>query len=96
VYQRPLPWRFELDTYLQGGVVGFRRPDPFVDGGMTVTRPIYKQFAAGFGMWGAAQRGVQRFDVGPRVSMKVRPGMRVHFDYRHKWLATRSLVPARQ
>ncbi|CAA9506689.1 MAG: hypothetical protein AVDCRST_MAG44-1112 [uncultured Sphingomonas sp.] len=34
-----MSWRFELDAYLQGGVVGFRRSDPFVDGGMTMTRP---------------------------------------------------------
>ena len=84
VYQRPMPWRFELDAYLQGGVVGFRRSDPFVDGGVTFTRPVYKQFAAGFGAWGAAQRGVSRLDAGPRISMKVRPGVRVHFDYRQK------------
>jgi hypothetical protein len=76
VWQRPMPWRFEPDAYLQGGVVGFRRPDPFVDGGLTVTRPVYKQFAAGLGVWGAAQRGVQRLDAGPRVSMKVRPRSR--------------------
>lgn len=84
VYQRPLPWRFSLDAYLQGGVVGFRRPDRFIDGGITATRPVYRQFSAGVGVWGAAQRGVQRLDAGPRVSMQVRPGVRVHFDYRHK------------
>jgi hypothetical protein len=47
-------------------------------------RPVYKQFSADFGVWGAAQRGVQRLDAGPRVSMRVRPGVRVHVDYRQK------------
>ena len=84
VYQRPMPWQFELDAYLQGGVVGFRRPDPFIDGGLTFTRPVYRQFSAGVGVWGAAQPGVHRLDAGPRVSMKVRNNIRVHFDWRQK------------
>ena len=27
VYQRPMPWQFSLDAYLQGGVVGFSSRD---------------------------------------------------------------------
>ena len=40
VYQRPMPWGFDLDAYLQGGVVGLHSRDRFVDGGLTLTRPI--------------------------------------------------------
>ncbi|MES2137840.1 MAG: hypothetical protein V4502_12375, partial [Pseudomonadota bacterium] len=72
VYDRPMPARFRLDAYLQGGVVGFRHRDRFIDGALTLTRPVYKQFSAGFGVWGGAQPGLYRVDAGPRVSMKVR------------------------
>ena len=84
VYDRPLPWRFNLDAYLQGGVVGFHHRDRFIDGGLTLTRPVYRQFSAGFGLWGAAQPGVYRVDAGPRVSMRVRNNVRVHVDWRQR------------
>jgi hypothetical protein len=84
VYQRPLLWGFELDGYAQAGVVGLRQRDLFVDGGATFTRPVFGRFAAGFGVWGAAQPGLYRVDAGPRVSMKVRDNMRVHLDWRQK------------
>ena len=84
LYQRPMPWNFALDAYLQGGVVGLNRRDRFVDGGVTFTRPIYRQFSGGFGVWGGAQPGVYRLDAGPRVTMKVRDNMRVHFDWRQR------------
>jgi hypothetical protein len=84
VYQRPMPWRFSLDAYLQGGVVGMHSRDRFIDGGLTVTRPVYRQFSAGLGVWGGAQPGVYRLDAGPRVTMKVRNNLRVHVDWRQK------------
>lgn len=84
VYQSPMPGRFQLDAYLQAGIVGLRRRDAFVDGGMTVTRPIYRGFSGGVGVWGAAQPGVYRVDAGPRVSMKVRNNVRVHLDWRQR------------
>jgi hypothetical protein len=84
VYQRPMPWDFELDAYLQAGVVGFHSRDPFVDGGMSFTRPLYRQFSGGLGVWGGAQPGVYRVDAGPRISMKVRNNVRVHFDWRQR------------
>jgi len=84
VYDRPMPLHFLLDSYLQGGVVGARSRDKFVDGALTLTRPVYKQFSAGFGIWGGAQPGVYRVDVGPRVTMKVRKNLRVHFDWRQR------------
>ena len=52
--------KFLLDAYLPGGVVGARSRDKFVDGGLTLTRPVYKQFSAGVGVWGGAQPGVYR------------------------------------
>lgn len=84
VYDRPMPARFRLDAYLQGGVVGFRHRDRFIDGALTLTRPVYKRFSAGIGVWGGAQPGVYRVDAGPRVSMNVRDNIRVHLDYRQR------------
>lgn len=84
VYDRPMPLHFLLTGYLQGGVVGFRSRDRFVDGGVTLTRPVYKQFSAGLGVWGGAQPGVYRVDAGPRVTMRVRQNVKVHFDWRQR------------
>ena len=84
IYQQPMPWQFDLDAYLQAGVVGFRTRDAFIDGGAAMTRPLYRQFTGGFGLWGAAQPGVYRIDGGPRLTMKVRDNLRVHFDWRQR------------
>jgi len=84
LYQRPLPWQFSLDAYLQGGIVGLRSRDPFVDGAFAITRPVYKNFSAGFGVWGGAQPGLYRVDAGPRITMQVRRNVRVHFDWRQR------------
>ena len=84
LYQRPMPWRFNLDAYLQGGVVGVRTRDLFIDGGLTLTRPVYRNFSAGFGVWGGAQPGLYRLDAGPRITMQVRRNVRVHFDWRQR------------
>ncbi|MGH6659445.1 MAG: hypothetical protein ACREBM_07330, partial [Sphingomicrobium sp.] len=84
VYDRPMPWRFRLDAYLQGGVVGFHKRDRFIDGAMILTRPLYRNFSAGFGVWGGAQPGIYRVDAGPRLSYRVRDNIRVHLDYRQR------------
>lgn len=84
VYDRPMPFHLLLDAYLQGGVVGLHSRDPFVDGAATLTRPVYKQFSAGVGVWGGAQPGVYRVDAGPRVSMRVRNNIQVHVDWRQR------------
>ena len=51
-------------------MVGFSSRDLFIDGGLTFTRPVYRQFSAGFGVWGGAQPGVYRVDAGPRVTCR--------------------------
>jgi hypothetical protein len=84
VYDRPMPLHLLLDAYLQGGVVGVRSRDRFIDGGLTLTRPVYKQFSAGVGVWGGAQPGLYRVDAGPRVTMRVRNNLRVHLDWRQR------------
>lgn len=84
LYHRPLPWRFSFDTYLQGGVVGVKSRDLFVDGAFAMTRPVYRNFDFGFGVWGGAQPGLARLDAGPRVTMHVRGNLKVHADWRQK------------
>lgn len=84
VYDRPLGGRFVLNGYAQAGMVGLRRRDLFAEGAVTVTRPVYKRFSAGFGVWAGTQPGIYRVDVGPRITMRVRNNVRVHFDYRQR------------
>ena len=84
VYQTPMPWRFEFDAYLQAGIVGFQSRDAFVDGGFTLSRPLFRQFSGGVGVWGGAQPGIYRIDAGPRVTMKVRNNLKVHVDWRQR------------
>ena len=82
VYDRPMLWQSALDGYFQAGVVDFNDPDWFVDGQAVVTRPVWRNLSAGFGVWGAAQPGINRLDVGPRASLRLGRGMRAHVDYR--------------
>jgi hypothetical protein len=84
LYGQPMPWGFLLDGYAQAGVVGFKSRDLFADGGVAVSRPVYRQFSAGFGVWGGVQPGLYRVDAGPRVTMKVRRNLSVHLDWRQR------------
>lgn len=84
LYGQSMPLNSSLDTYLQAGIVGAKTRDWFVDGQAAVTRPIYRNFSAGAGVWGGAQPGLSRLDVGPRLSLRVGKRMRVHADYRYK------------
>jgi hypothetical protein len=84
LYEQPLPWRFSLDSYLQAGVVGARTRDWFVDGGLWATRPVYRNFSAGLGIWGAGQPGLYRVDAGPRLTMRVRRNIMAHLDWRQR------------
>lgn len=84
LYQTPIFGIGSLDLYAQGGVVGFKSPDYFLDGGATVTRRVWKSFSAGFGAWGGMQPGLYRVDAGPRLTMNVGRGIRLHADYRQR------------
>ena len=84
LYERPLPWQFALDAYFQGGVVGLRSRDLFIDGAATVTRPLFHGISAGFGVWGGAQPGLYRVDAGPRVTIRLPHNLKAHLDYRQQ------------
>ncbi|HEU0309889.1 MAG TPA: hypothetical protein VFR36_01535 [Sphingomicrobium sp.] len=82
IYGHPMPWHAALDGYIQAGVVDFNDPDWFVDGQLAVSRPLWRNLSGGFGVWGGAQPGLNRLDVGPRLSLKVGGRVRAHVDYR--------------
>lgn len=86
VYDRPVVAAFNLDAYLQAGVVGIRNHALFVDGSATLTRPVWRQLSAGVGVWGGAQPGLARLDAGPRLTLRLGHSMRVHADYRQRLL----------
>ena len=84
IYGQPLPQDFRLDAYAQAGAVGVESPDWFVDGAATATRRLYGPLRGGLGLWGAAQPGASRLDIGPRVSLPLHRRIRLHADYRQR------------
>ncbi len=64
---------FVVDGYGQGGIVGARRGDLFADGALRAghRREIGGggSLIVGGGVWGAAQPGVARLDIGPRAAL---------------------------
>jgi len=53
-----------------------------------VSRPLFGRISAGFGLWGGAQPGLSRLDVGPRISLQVRRNVYAHFDWRQRVAGT--------
>jgi len=84
VYDRPMFAKFNLDAYLQGGVVGLRDRSLFADGSATLTRPLWRAFSGGVGVWGGVQPGLYRVDAGPRLTWRVGRSLRIHADYRQR------------
>lgn len=67
----------EADGYAQAGVVGAERRDLFADGALRVSKAIAIEKATlrvGAGVWGAAQPGVSRVEVGPRTALTLPVG----------------------
>ena len=85
----PLGTRAEL--YAQGGFVGGKGATPFVDGQLKVDRTLARagrfELRAGGEVWGGAQRGAARLDVGPSVTLGLplgTGGARVAADWRFR------------
>lgn len=90
-YAIPLGARWRLDGYGQAGIVGLRRRDLYADGAVRVTRAIDlgrdASLALGGGLWGAAQPGAQRMDLGPTAVLRLpvaRQAMSVALDWRQR------------
>ncbi len=86
-----LPLGTQADIYAQAGYVGGEFATPFADGQVRVTRPLLTvgdaHIRIGAGMWGGAQRGVSRLDVGPTASVDIPVGganARIAVDYRQR------------
>jgi hypothetical protein len=84
LYRQPMPLNFDLDAYIQAGVVGLRSRDLFADGSFALTRPVWGRISAGLGVWGGVQPGLYRIDAGPRISIRLRDNIRAHIDWRQR------------
>lgn len=71
-----LPFRLQAEAYVQAGYVGGSNASAFVDGQARLDRKLIDigpaDLRAGGGVWGGAQRGAARLDVGPSASLSVR------------------------
>lgn len=83
--------RLELEGYGQAGVVARARREPFADGAVRLLHPVaesrHARLALGAGMWGGAQRGATRLDVGPSLVATVPTGgptLRVAAEWRQR------------
>ena len=65
----------KVDGYAQAGIVGVKHPDAFVDGALRVETPLLKaeksSLSVGAGVWGGAQKGAARIDVGPQIVARI-------------------------
>jgi len=71
---QPIAGEWRLEGYAQAGVVGLKRRDTFVDGRLSITRPVGSgqadRLRIGVTMSGAAQPQVERLDIGPRIEWR--------------------------
>jgi hypothetical protein len=82
---------FRLEAYGQAGAILRARLEPYADGALRLTRALAAghgtTLSAGIGSWGAAQRGVQRLDIGPALITSVPIGAlqaRIALDWRQR------------
>lgn len=86
-----LPLRLRGEAYLQGGYAGGEFATAFVDGQARVERPLARlgetELLGGAGVWGGAQKGAARLDIGPTAAVSFRLGRargRLAADYRFR------------
>jgi hypothetical protein len=87
----PVAGGFRLETYAQGGIIGRDGGEGFADGAARIARPAASlgdiRIDLGGGLWGAAQKGAARVDIGPSLSARVPLGgqpVRVSLDWRQR------------
>lgn len=79
IYRRPLTRHLRIDGYGQAGFVGFARPDAFADGRLTIETALAPtlgsgDLAIGAALWGGAQPGLARLDIGPQATARLPVG----------------------
>ena len=79
------------DGYAQAGIVGARRRDLYIDGSLRAERRIGEvgrtRIGIGAGIWGGAQPGVARLDIGPQLVAHVpfaTGGLRIGAEWRQR------------
>jgi hypothetical protein len=87
------PFGLRADAYVQGGYVGGTFKTPFIDGLLRMERPLASpngtDLRLGGGIWGGAQKGAKRLDLGPSASASVDfmgVPSRVSFDWRFRMM----------
>jgi len=68
----PIGGGFRLESYAQAGAIHRDRTEGFVDGAARMSHPVMTLGAIpvdlGAGLWGGAQRGAERLDIGPSIT----------------------------
>ncbi len=87
----PLPLGLRAEVYAAGGYVGGKESTAFVDGQLHADHALLHlgptELRAGAGVWGGAERGAARLDVGPAASVDVAHGgigARLGIDWRFR------------
>lgn len=74
IEDRPLKHNITLSGYAQTGIVGIRHPQAFADGALSLMHPLLThgdtRLKLGGGIWGSAQSGASRLDVGPEAQLR--------------------------
>ena len=93
-----LPLGMRGEAYVQAGYVSGRGATAFVDGQARLEHRLVHtgsfELRAGGGVWGGAQRGASRMDIGPTATLAFRlgpVGTRVSADYR--WRVSGNAAP---
>ncbi|MCM3680527.1 MULTISPECIES: hypothetical protein [Sphingomonas] len=76
-----------LTGYAQAGAVGRTAIEPFADGAMRATTALAQDVDLGLGLWGGAQRGAQRLDIGPTLGIALPVAgrrLRLSLDWRQR------------
>lgn len=87
-----LPGGLRGEVYVQAGYAGGKDATAFADGQARADRPVARlgeaELRAGVGLWGGAQEGAARLDVGPSASMAVpvteKVNVRASIDWRFR------------
>jgi hypothetical protein len=84
----PIAPSLEAEAYTQGGMVGFRSNDFFVDGKISLLSPIgHSPLRLGASLSGGAQPQVERLDIGPEIQIRlpIKPiGARLSLEWRER------------
>jgi len=82
---------FRLEAYGQAGIIGRGRGVYYVDGAARAEAPVARrdgiELGVGAGIWGAAQTGAERLDLGPTIGATLpfaRQRLRLTLDWRER------------